>query len=189
MNLLSDALTQGITPAIIIIIYLIVVKVIDDRKERIKAEFNSELISSISKISSYITYITNNTIQKDKEKCKNAISDSINCAAYNLIKFVADTLVNNYIDINKETIIANIKNIVNVEYYNIYTKLNIYEINDIKISELLKKEWIEEIEKTIVNSMYNNTFNKEEKIMNFSNKINIKFQSYIGYIISNIIKN
>ncbi len=188
MDLLSDALAQGITPAIVVVIYLIAVKVIDNKREHIQAKLNSELVSSISKISSFITDITKNTIQKDKEKCKIAINDSINCSAYALIKFVADTLVNNHIDINKETIIINIKNIVNAEYYNIYTILNIYEINGIKVSELLKKEWIEEVEKAVTDSIYNNALNKEEKIMSFSNKINLKFQSYITYIINNAIK-
>ena len=188
MDLLSDALAQGITPAIVVVIYLIAVKVIDNKREHIQAKLNSELVSSISKISSFVTDITKNTIQKDKEKCKIAINDSINCSAYALIRFVADTLVNNHIDINKETIIINIKNIVNAEYYNIYTTLNIYEINGIKISELLRKEWIEEVEKAVTDSIYNNVLNKEEKIMSFSNKINLKFQSYITYIINNAIK-
>lgn len=188
MDLLSDALAQGITPAIVVAIYLIAVKVIDNKKENIQAKLNSELVNSISKISNFITDITRHTIQKDKEKCKIAINDSINCSAYTLIKFVANTLINNHIDTNKDTIIINIKNIVTAEYYNIYTTLNNYEINGIKVSELLKKEWIDEIEKAITNSIYNTTLTKEEKIMSFSNKINLKFQSYITYIINNVIE-
>lgn len=188
MEILSEALAQGITPAIVVVIYLIAVKVIDNKREHIQAKLNSELISSISNISTFVTDITRNTIQRDKEKCKNTIVDSIECAAYNLIKFVADTLVNNHIDINRDTIITNIKNIVNAEHYNVYTKLNLYEINGEKVSEFLKKEWIDEVEKAVTDSIYNNNLTREEKIMSFSNKINLKFQSYITYVINNAIK-
>lgn len=186
MDLISDALAQGITPAIIVVIYLIAVKVIDNKREHNQAKLNNELINSISNISNFITDITKNTIQKDKEKCKMAINLSINCSAYALIKFVVDTLVNNHIDINKDTIITNIKNIVNAEYYNIFTILNIYEIHGTKVSKFLKKEWIDDVEKSIIDSIYNDALSKEEKIMSFSNKINIKFQSYITYIINNL---
>ena len=186
MDLLSDALAQGITPAIVVVIYLIAVKVIDNKRENNQAKLNTELINSISNISNFITDITKNTIQRDKEKCKTAINLSINCSAYSLIKFVVDTLINNHIDINKDTVIGNIKNIVNAEYYNIFTILNVYEINGVKVSKFLKKYWIEDVEKSIIDSIYNETLSKEEKIISFSNKINIKFQSYITYIINNL---
>ena len=84
--------------------------------------------------------------------------------------------------------LINIKNIVNTEYYNIYTTLNIYEINNIRVSDVLKKEWISEIEKDIIDSIYKSGYSNEEKILSFTNKINIRFNSYITYIINNSIK-
>ena len=41
----------------------------------------------------------------------------------------------------------------------------------------------------MIDIIYNATLSKEDKIMSFTNKINIKFQSYITYIINNTIKN
>ena len=45
------------------------------------------------------------------------------------------------------------------------------------------------IEKDMVDIIYNPTLSKEDKILAFTNKINIKFQSYITYIINSTIKN
>lgn len=188
MDILGQSLAQGIIPAIIVVIYLIAIKIIDNKKEQKQVKLTSELIQSISNISSFITALTKNTIQRDKDKCKIAINDSINSSAYTLIKFVADTIVNNHIDTNKESIIANIKNLVNAEYYNVWTSLNIYEINGSKVSDYLKKDWIEQIENSIIESIYNNALSKEERITSFANKINIKFQNIITYIINNAIK-
>ena len=178
MDILQEALTQGIAPAIIIAVYLIIIKIIDHKKESNQAKINSKLVDSITK----------NIVDKDKEKCKNAINNSLKSSAYSLIKFVTNTLINNHIDINRDTILINIKNIVNTEYYNIYTTLNIYEINNIRVSDVLKKEWISEIEKDIIDSIYKSGYSNEEKILSFTNKINIRFNSYITYIINNSIK-
>ena len=188
MDILQEALTQGITPAIIIAIYLVIVKIIDNKKESNQAKINSKLVDSISKIGDFIDSITKNIVDKDREKCKTAINDSFKSSAYSLIKFVTNTIINNHIADNKETIIINIKNIVNTEYYNIYTTLNIYEINGIRISDILKKKWIDEIEKDILDSIYKEGYSNEEKILCFTNKINLRFNSYITYIINNSIK-
>lgn len=185
MDILNDAIRQGIAPAIIVAIYLIIVKIIDNRKEKAQVKLNSELVNAITNISNFVNTITKNTIEKDKDKCKVAIKDSMNNAAYKLNKFVIDTLINNHIDINKDTILSNIKNITNAEYYNTYSTLSLYEINGIKVSEYLKKEWLEDIERDMIDSIYNSQFTIEDKIMNFSNKINIKFQSWATYIINN----
>ena len=188
MDILQEALMQGIAPAIIIAVYLVIIKIIDHKKESNQAKINSKLVDSISKIGDFIDSITKNIVDKDREKCKTAINDSFKSSAYSLIKFVTNTIINNHIDTNKETIIINIKNIVNTEYYNIYTTLNIYEINGIRISDTLKKKWIDEIEKDILESIYKSGYSNEEKILCFTNKINLRFNSYITYIINNSIK-
>lgn len=188
MNILGEALAQGITPAIVVALYLIIVKIIDNKKDKAQAKISSELVKSITSISTFINTITKSTIERDKDKCKAAITDSMNHSAYKLIKFVVDTLINNHIDINKETILANIKNITNAEYYTTYSTLSLYELSGEKVSTHLKKEWIGEVEHAIIASIYNDKLNVEDKILNFSNKINLKFQSYITYVINNSIK-
>lgn len=190
MDVLNEAIKEGIAPAIVVIIYLLIVKIIDNKKNNIQIKLNSELVNSIANISKFINTITKNTVEKDKEKCKIAIEDSFNAACYNLTKFVIETVVNNHIDINKDSIISNIKSIANAEYYNIYSTLNLYEINDVKVSEYLVKDWIADIEKAITDSIYaSSSLSVEDKIFTFSNKIHLRFQSYNNYIINNITKN
>ena len=103
-----------------------------------------------------------------------------------LIYFMSTTVVNNHININKNNIISNIKNIINAEYYTVYSSLSLYVINDKKVSDYLNKEWINDIEKDMIDIMYNDVLSKEDKILTFNNKINIRFQSYITYIINHI---
>ena len=104
-----------------------------------------------------------------------------------LINFVSTTLVSNHIIENKDNILANIHNLVNAEYYNIYSTLSLYIIDGAKVSEYLNKEWINSIETDMINVIYNSTLSKEDKILAFTNKINIKIQSYITFIINNSI--
>ena len=188
MELLGEALAQGITPAIVVAIYLIVVKIIDNKKDKVQAKISSELVKSITEISTFINTITKHTVERDKDKCKAAITDSMNHSAYRLNKFVVDTLVNNHIDLNKETILSNIKNIINSEFYTTQSTLSLYTINGKNVSEYLKKEWMSEIEKAMITSIYNDKLDTVDKILSFSNKINLKFQSYITYVINNSIK-
>ena len=105
-----------------------------------------------------------------------------------LVNFVSTTIINNHIDSNKETILSNIYNIVNSEYYNIYSKLSMYKINGTVVSEHLNKDWMVNIEKDMIDIIYNNTLNSDDKILSFSNKITLKFQTYVTYITNNIIK-
>lgn len=188
MDILIEAFKQGIAPAIVVAIYLIIIKIIDSKKEAVQIKISSDLTKSINTISSFIVNITKNIIDKDKDKAKIAIEDSMFSSAMRLINFVSTTIVNNHIDTNKENILSNIHNIVNAEFYTVYSTLSLYIVNNIKISDVLNKKWIDNIEKDIVNVIYDTNLSKEDKIMAFTNKINIKFQSYITYIINNTIK-
>ena len=188
MDVLGDALKQGIAPAVVVAIYLILTKIIDSRKENAQAKLSSELVKSINTISTFIINLTKNIIDKDKEKCKNAIEDSMYSSGMRLIHFVSTTIINNHVDTNKENILANIHNIVNAEYYTVYSALSMYVINDKKVSDALNNAWISTVEKDMIDVIYNDKLSKEDKIMTFTNKVNIRFQSYITYIINNTIK-
>lgn len=188
MDSILEALQQGIAPAIVVAIYLIVIKHIETKKEANTIKLSTELTNSINSIASFLGDITKNIVDKDKEKCKVAINDTFSSFAMRLTTFVATTIVNNHINNNKEGIISNIHNIVNTEYYSTYATLYLYKINSIRCSEFLKKEWIKEIEDDITNVIYNTTLSKEDRIVSFTNKITFKFQSYGTYISNNIIK-
>lgn len=188
MDILNNAIQQGIAPAIVVAIYLIITKFIDSRKENAQIKINSELTKSINTISNFIINITKNIIEKDKEKCKNAINDSMCAFGMRLINFVSTTIVNNHIDTNRANIIANIHNIVNGEYYTMYSALSVYVINDVRVSDVLEKEWMASIEQDMIDIIYGVNLSKEDRILSFNNKINLKLQSYITYVINNTIK-
>ena len=187
MELLDEAIKEGIAPAIVVAIYLIITKIIDSRKENVQLKLNSELTKSVNTISAFIVNITKDVIDKDKDKCKAAIEESIYSSGARLIQFVTNTLINNHIEQNKNTILINIHNIVHAEYYMVYSTLSLYKFENKYVSESLNKKWKEDVEKDIIDVIYNNKLSKEDKIMSFINKINIKFQSYIIYIINNNI--
>lgn len=188
MEVINDALKQGIAPAAVVAIYLIITKVIDARKEYNQIKLNADLVRSINVLSEFLTDITKNIIEREKEKCKCAIEDAMFASAMRLTTFVSSTIINNHIDANKLTILSNIKTIVNSEFYSIFSTLSMYKINNIIVSDYLNKEWMGLIEQDIIDIIYNNTLDKDDKILSFSNKINIKFQSYVTYITNNVIK-
>lgn len=187
MDVFAEALKDGIAPAIVVAIYLIITKIIDSKKENLQTKLSTELTQSINLISNYIVNISQNIIEKDKSKCKVAIEDSMYASGMKLINFISTTLVSNHIIENKENILTNIHNLVSAEYYNIYSTLSLYVIDGTKVSEYLNKEWINSIETDMINVIYNSTLSKEDKILAFTNKINIKIQSYITFIINNSI--
>lgn len=194
-EIIESALGQGITSLITVAIFLLLYKWLDNRKKtesekyitKISANLE-QLSSSLVKLSDFVTDITKNVINRDREKCKAAINDTMHSSAMNLIKFVSDTVVNNHIDTNKDTILSNVHNIVNAEFYTIFATLSLYKIDGIKPSDFLKKEWMSAIEKAIIDTIYNESLSKEDKILSFNNKLDIKFQSYVTYITNNTLK-
>lgn len=188
MELLESAFKQGFAPAIVVAIYLVIIKIIDSKKETVQTKLSNQLAQSINIISSYLNDVTKNIIDKDKDKCKIAIEDAIFSSGLRLTNFVSTTIINNHIDKNKENILGNIHNIVNSEFYSVFSTLAMYKIDDVRVSDYLDKKWMEDIEKDIINIIYNQNLGKEDKILAFSNKIIFKFQSYVTYIINHAIK-
>lgn len=188
MEIIELALTQGITPAILVILYLTIIKLIDSRKESKQTKISKQLADSVGEISSFIKNMTETIIDKDKEKCKIAIEDSMNSAGLRLVNFVTDTIIQNHLEENKENILTNINSIINSEYYTVYSSLSLYTINSIKVSSLMKIEWLNEIEKDIINIIFNNKLSDSDKISTFTHKINLRFQSYTTYLINKTFK-
>lgn len=188
MDLIKEALAQGITPAIIVAIYLIITKIIDNKKENLQLKLSAELTKSINTISAFLTDITKNIIDKDRDKCKAAIEDTMFSSAMKLINFMSTTIVNNHVEANKDNVLTNIHNIVNSEFYSVYATLSLYKINGVKASDSLNKDWMAIVEKDMIDIIYSSTLNKEDKILSFTNKINLKFQSYVTYMTNNILK-
>jgi len=188
IELINDALKQGIAPAIVVAIYLIITKIADNKKETNQIKLSNDVIQSISVISDFLRDFTKNIIDKEKDKCKNAIEDSMFSTGMRLVSFVSTTIINNHIDANKDTILTNISNIVNSEFYSVYSTLSMYKINGVVVSDYLDKQWMATIEEDMISVIYSSLLDKDEKILSFSNKITIKFQNYVTFITNQIIK-
>lgn len=194
-EIIESALNQGLSSLITISIFLLLYKWLDNKKKTESEKFVSsisdtldEVSKSLLQISTFITDITKNIIDKDKDKCKTAIDDAMLASAMRLTIFVTNTVINNHVQTNKDNILANIHNIVNAEFYTVFSSLSLYKINGVKVSDNMKKDWMPSVEKSIIEIVFNNNLSKEDKISSFNNKINLKFQSYITYITNNTLK-
>ena len=194
-EIIESALNQGLSSLITISIFLLLYKWLDNKKKTESEKFVSsisdtldEVSKSLLQVSTFITDITKNIIDKDKDKCKTAIDDAMLASAMRLTMFVTNTVINNHIHTNKDNILANIHNIVNAEFYSVFSSLSLYKINGIKASDTMKKDWMPSVEKSIIEIVFNDNLSKEDKISSFNNKINLKFQSYITYITNNTLK-
>lgn len=194
-EIIESALNQGLSSLITISIFLLLYKWLDNKKKTESEKFVSsisdtldEVSKSLLQVSTFITDITKNIIDKDKDKCKIAIDDAMLASAMRLTIFVTNTVINNHVQTNKDNILANIHNIVNAEFYTVFSNLSLYKINGVKVSDNMKKDWMPSVEKSIIEIVFNNNLSKEDKISSFNNKINLKFQSYITYITNNTLK-
>lgn len=194
-EIIESALNQGLSSLITISIFLLLYKWLDNKKKTESEKFVSsisdtldEVSKSLLQVSTFITDITKNIIDKDKDKCKTAIDDAMLASAMRLTIFVTNTVINNHVQTNKDNILANIHNIVNAEFYTVFSSLSLYKINGVKVSDNMKKDWMPSVEKSIIEIIFNDNLSKEDKISSFNNKINLKFQSYTTYITNNTLK-
>lgn len=181
-NVIIYALKEGLTPAIIVLIYLLVIKIIDAKREKASIKITNELVSAINKISNFLDNITDNILEKDRDKCRCAIKQAFFSSASVIIEFVSKTIINNHITVNRDNIINNIEHLVNSEYYNISNSLSLYTIDGHKVNEFLKEEWISEIEKDVVDIIFDDKLDKETKIVTFNNRMTIKCQDFAIYV-------
>ena len=106
MELIQNAFEQGLIPGIVIVIYLIINKIIDNNKR-----------NPLDDIAKLLNIVTIDIIEKDREKSKAVISITIVNAASECAKFVASTIITNNIDNNRDQIEYNARHLVNSVYY------------------------------------------------------------------------
>lgn len=177
MEELLEGLRLGITPGIIVLIYLIIIKIINTEKESNTIKINKEVTECFRKLNSFLDYITKDILNDAEEKRDYAIKNSFKTFANSIIRHTTSVIIANNIDNNKENIIENIRYIVNSNYYMLYNLMFLY-----KLCDYIKPEWKTEVNKDIVEIIYNNKFSKEEKLYNINNKINIKVDGYISIV-------
>lgn len=182
MELIGEALAQGIVPAIIVIAYLIIIKIIDTKKENNQNKISNELVKSISTISNFLNNITATIINKDRERCRIIIKLSFDNFEKELFLFVREVIITNNIDKRHDYIIQSLINTINGEYYQVYNYLSAFEINSHKVSSYCKEEWKEELRDSLITIIFDNNLDKITKISEVRVKLNAIINNYTTYI-------
>lgn len=195
MEILLDSFKYGLAPAILVLIYLIVTRYLDHKKEinRLKIEeeeqkksikVNAELIDCFNELNKYLKYVTKDVIDVDKDKTIAAIRSSFRSMNFGLSRFATFTIINNNLEENRAGIIDNIKDTVEAEYLSVYNELVLYRDNNARVSEYLDPLWKEDLIKIMIDCIFNNRLNKEQRIYNVHNRLGIDITNY-----SNIVYN
>ena len=177
MELIQNAFEQGLIPGIVIVIYLIINKIIDNNKR-----------NPLDDIAKLLNIVTRDIIEKDREKSKAVISITMVNAVSECAKFVASTIITNNVDNNRDQIEYNARHLVNSVYYDAYSKLNMYRGDEDYLSHYMKEEWKEDIYDDIINIVYNKNLNSNQRILAFNKRIDIRVNDYTAYIINKAFK-
>lgn len=188
MEILLSALEQGIAPAIIIAVYLILSDLIKARREKHQVKLNNETVEAILDMKTIVTEIYERREAENREKCKVVIDKAFDSAAFNLINFVQRTLISNHLDSNKTFVLSNIHDAANSEYYEIFQTLSLYSEGGTRISEYLDSQWLKEIETDLTETIYATNLTREDKIMGYVNKVTLRFRTYVNYIQNKTLK-
>ena len=177
MELIQNAFEQGLVPGIVIVIYLIINKIIDNNKK--------DPLDDIAKL---LNIVTKDIIDKDREKSKAVVSIAMVNAASECVKFVASTIITNNVDSNRDQIEYNARHLVNSVYYDAYSKLNIYRGDEDYLSHYMREEWKEDIYSDIINIIYNKHLDPNQRILAFNKRVDIRVSDYTTYIINKAFK-
>ena len=178
MEILLDSLKLGITPALVVAIYLTINKFIDSRKEEKQTKLSNDVIQSFNKLNTFLDYITKDIIEKESEKRNISIKHAFLKMENELLKYANNTIINNNININKKSIIDNLHHLINTEYYNLYNILLLYSSSKIDLIEYIDTIWKDEIYNDVYGIIFNEELTKEQKIYTLQNKINIRISDY-----------
>ena len=193
MTDLVSSLQFGIPSAVIVLIFLIVSKIIDSvnerHKDKTKVEVNKEMIDCFNNLNSFLQHITKNIVEKDNDKCSATIRTAFKSMSYALIRFATFTIINNNVKTNKENIEENINNVVDKEYATLYNTLVLYYSDKNQIVDNLKEEWKDDLKKDLRNIILNTSLDKETRLYNVPNKIDIKIDRYYTYINNKFLEN
>lgn len=189
MEQIVNSFQYGLPAAVIIAIYLIVIKVLDVRKDKKKIEMSGSLISTIDKLNNFLEFFTRDIIKKEQDKCEHAIKSSFDGFSKSLIKFSITTIINNNVHDNSDLIKENVTQLVKTEFWNVYTCLSLFNANDCRVCEYLDKSWKTELIDDICSIIFDNKLDKEHRIYMITNKIDLVINSFCVHVINKYKKN
>lgn len=193
MEILIDSFKYGLVPAILVLIYLIITRYLDHKKEinRLKIEeeerkksikVNAGLIDCFNELNRYLKYVTKDIIEVDKDKAIAAIRSSFRSMNFGLSRFATFTIINNNLEENRAGIIDNIKDTVEAEYLTVYNELVLYRDDNVRVSEYLDPLWKDDLIKIMIDCIFNNRLSKEQRIYNVHNRLGIDITNYSNMV-------
>ena len=179
MEILLESLKFGITPAIVVAIYLTINKILTDRKEAQQAKLSNDIVQSFNKLNTFLDHITKDIIDRESDKCNSAIKNAFQRLENMILKYVNHTIINNNVEINRKHIIDNVHNLVNAEYYNLYNTLMLYSTEKLDLTKYMNVIWKDELFNDVTEIVFNTDLNKEQKIYSLQNKIDFRVNDYM----------
>lgn len=179
MEILLESLKFGITPAIVVAIYLTINKILTDRKEAQQAKLSNDIIQSFNKLNTFLDHITKDIIDRESDKCNSAIKNAFQRLENMILKYVNHTIINNNVEINRKHIIDNVHHLVNAEYYNLYNTLMLYSTEKLDLTKFMNVIWKDELFNDVTEIVFNTDLNKEQKIYSLQNKIDFRVNDYM----------
>lgn len=186
MDILQTALEQGIAPAIVVAVYLLIIRLLDSKKESKTAKLNGQMIDCINNINEFLKHITQDIIDKEPERCNKSLTDVFDSFSYKVLNFVVYTLINNHIIKNKKSIIENLNKTIDKEYQDIFTVVLLYSNSRNKLVTKIDKEWTYSLKDAVIDIIYDKNLTKEQKIYQCSNKIKLYVDEYCANLINQI---
>lgn len=186
MDILVTALQQGIAPAIVVAIYLIVIKLIESKKENKQAKLNADVITCVNNMNDFIKYVTKDIIEKEPKRINAMLIDTFDSFSYNLLKFIIYTLINNHIIKNKKSIIESLRKTIDKEYYDAYSAILLYNNSNNNILTSFNKDWVYALETSIIDIIYDKSLSKDQKIYQINNKIKVHVDEFRSKLVNSI---
>lgn len=193
MDILLESFSNGIIPGIIILIYLVIVRYFDHRKDIEKqrteteekkktVKINTEILDCFNNLNDYLKKLTVGVLDREEDKCEAAIRSSFKAMGQSLAKFAVFTIISNNVKQNRENIIDNIDTTVYSEFATVYNELSLYSYKNTKLIDAIKDSWKQELINDLKNIIFDENSTKENKIYNIHNKLNLRINNYISLI-------
>lgn len=187
-SLKNYSITAVIISSSIFILYTVIIKGIDYFRHKDEQKPMIEMTNSIKEVSNNVVKLNTildklfqDALHKDIEKSKIIIELSFTNFQSKLCQLCRSIIINNNIDLNKNLVIANIKQTINAEYYKVYHNLSQYDIDGRPICLFLKEEWKDECFNSILDIIYNGQEDKV-RINQIYNILYIKINDWIIYV-------
>lgn len=167
-----------IISSVVFILYTLIVKAVDYFKAKDRAKPMLEMANAIKTISENVATLNKvlDKTFKDAEvkevgRVTNVINVGFTAFRSTIYEKICDILVRNHIAHNENSTKSNIYKIVNTEYYKLFSVLSAYEINGVNVASKLRDEWIDNIDKEIIDVV----FSKDDNLTKF-NRLSSKLE-------------